>query len=470
MFRRFSVNFALLSMGIDVILVCLALAIATQIRPLLSAIPFSAHYPEYISTPWLVYPIFAFEWVAILLLFSVYDGRRNFRTVDEITSLTLGSILATVASAGTLFLTFRDVSRLLFILFALITYILLVGWRLVARMAFSFNLSNTSNQRRILIIGTSETGKELQKQIHKQPEFGLEVVGFVDKNPLPNSEIKNLLGSFNEVKSIIKEFNINDVVIALPQSAYADINRIVSELHTLAVKVWIIPDYFRLALHKAAIEEVGGMPLLDLRAPALTDYQRLVKRAFDLLVSILLLPFSLIAMLVISIAIRLESLGPILFRQERVGENGHIFEMLKFRTMVPEAENMRNLVEHVNESGQIIHKTSDDPRVTRVGRILRRTSLDELPQMLNVFKGDMSLVGPRPEMPYLVEKYKLWQRARFAVPQGITGWWQIQGRSDKPMHLNTDDDLYYVQNYSLLLDISILLKTIGVVIRGEGAF
>jgi lipopolysaccharide/colanic/teichoic acid biosynthesis glycosyltransferase len=158
-------------------------------------------------------------------------------------------------------------------------------------------------------------------------------------------------------------------------------------------------------------------------------------------------------MLVISVAIRLESRGSILFCQELVGVNGHIFEMLKFRTMVPEAENLRNLVEHLNESGQLIHKTSDDPRVTRGGRLLRRTSLDKLPQMLNVFRGEMSLVGPHSEMPYLVEKYKLWQRARFAVPQGITGWWQIQGRRDIPMHLNTDDVLYYLQNYSLLLDI-----------------
>ena len=172
---------------------------------------------------------------------------------------------------------------------------------------------------------------------------------------------------------------------------------------------------------------------------------------------------------VISVAIRLESREPILFRQEPVGANGHIFEMLKFRTMVPEAENMRNLVEHLNESGQLIHKSSDDPRVTRGGRLLRRTSLDKLPQMLNVFRCEMSLVGPHPEMTYLVKKYKLWQRVRFAVPQGITRWWQIQGRSDKPMHLNTDDDLYYLQNYSLLLDIYIPTKTVGVVIRGEGA-
>ena len=238
----------------------------------------------------------------------------------------------------------------------------------------------------------------------------------------------------------------------------------------MPVKVWVIPDYFHLALHKAVVEEFAGIPMFDLRAPALNDFQRLVKRAFDLFVTILFSPFLLIIMSVIAIAIRLEGPGPILLRQQRVGENGRLFGMFKFRTMVPDAEKLRHLVEHFDEEGNFIHKSSDDPRVTRVGRFLRRTSLDEWPQFLNILRGEMSLVGPRPELPYLVEQYEPWQRTRFAVPQGLTGWWQVNGRSDKPMHLHTEDDLYYVKNYSLMLDIEILLKTIGVVLRGRGAY
>jgi len=196
----------------------------------------------------------------------------------------------------------------------------------------------------------------------------------------------------------------------------------------------------------------------------------MVKRGFDLIITLFLLPVSLAIMLVITIAIRLESQGSAIFKQRRVGENGRLFDMYKFRTMVPEAEKLRHLVENVNEDGKFVHKSSHDPRVTRVGRFLRKTSFDELPQLLNILKGDMSLVGPRPEMPYLVEMYEPWQRKRFVVPQGITGWWQVNGRSDKPMHLHTEDDLYYVQNYSLLLDVQILLKTIIVVLRSRGAF
>jgi lipopolysaccharide/colanic/teichoic acid biosynthesis glycosyltransferase len=131
---------------------------------------------------------------------------------------------------------------------------------------------------------------------------------------------------------------------------------------------------------------------------------------------------------------------------------------------------MVDLVERIDEEGHLIHKSDQDPRVTHIGGFLRRTSLDELPQLFNVIKGDMSLVGPRPELPYLVEEYQLWQRKRFAMPPGMTGWWQISGRSDKPMHLNTEDDLYYVQHYSLLLDIYILIRTIPIVLSGSGAF
>jgi lipopolysaccharide/colanic/teichoic acid biosynthesis glycosyltransferase len=185
---------------------------------------------------------------------------------------------------------------------------------------------------------------------------------------------------------------------------------------------------------------------------------------------IFFLPAALIFMGTIALAIWLESGRPVLFRQQRVGENGQLFEMLKFRTMVPNAEEMRYLVERTDKEGRLIHKVPNDPRITRFGHYLRLTSLDELPQIFNILKGNMSLVGPRPELPYLVEKYETWQRKRFAVPPGLTGWWQINGRSDKPMHLNTEDDLYYVQNYSLLLDIQILFRTIGVVLRGRGAF
>jgi exopolysaccharide biosynthesis polyprenyl glycosylphosphotransferase len=231
----------------------------------------------------------------------------------------------------------------------------------------------------------------------------------------------------------------------------------------------VIPDYFSLALIQARTEMLGGIPIIGLREPVIEGLPRIMKRTFDVAVGSLLLLLSLPVLAFLALLIRLDSAGPVLFRQQRVGENGRLFDMFKFRTMVANAE--ARLDQEARQAGdEVVHKRRDDPRVTRVGGALRRFSLDELPQLLNVLRGEMSLVGPRPEMPWLVESYQPWQRKRFAVPQGITGWWQINGRSDKPMHLNTDEDLFYVYNYSMWLDVRILLRTPWAVVRGRGAF
>ena len=470
MFRRFSVNFALFSMSLDTLWICLALALATHLRPTLSFLPFAAEFPNFIPTPWMVYLVFSLEWVAILLLFSVYDSRRNFRRIDEFISITLASILATVALAGTLYLSYREISRLLFLVFVILAYLSILIWRAIAQFVFRLSKVLPERKRRVLIVGAGPMGRELQNKIMENPHLNLNVLGFLEDHPKQRNKIPDILGPIDNIEPLIQQLHIDDVVIALPQRAYKRMNQLVGELHRLPVRIWVIPDYFRLALHKAAIEEFAGIPMLDLRPPALNDYQRMVKRAFDLLITALLMPFILPIMGAIALAIRMGSPGPILLQQQRAGENGRIFDMLKFRTMIINAEELRHLVEYVDEHGHLIHKAIDDPRVTVIGRFLRRTSLDEWPQFFNVLKGDMSLVGPRPELPYLVAQYEPWQRQRFAIPQGITGWWQIHGRSDRPMHLNTEDDLYYVQNCSLLLDIYILLKTIGVVLQGKGAF
>jgi exopolysaccharide biosynthesis polyprenyl glycosylphosphotransferase len=390
--------------------------------------------------------------------------------VDEFTSISLGSLLAAVSLAGLLYFTYRDVSRLLFVVFILIAYILILSWRVIVRISFHLRSSDSIQNLKVLIIGAGPVGRDLENQVKQYPYRGLNIVGFLDDDTRKRQLEIDIIGNLESAHAVILEQKIDDVIIALPQRAHEKVNWLVSTLHDLPVKVWVIPDYFHLALHKAHIEEFAGIPMLDLRAPALNNYQRMVKRGFDLLLTFFLLPVTLIFMGIIAVAIRLEGKGPILFRQNRVGENGHLFDMYKFRTMVPEAEELHQLVEYLDDQGNFIHKVRDDPRVTRVGRFLRKTSLDEIPQIINILKSEMSLVGPRPEMPYLVERYEPWQRKRFAVPQGITGWWQVNGRSDKPMHLHTEDDLYYVQNYSLLLDIQILLKTVLVVLRGKGAF
>jgi exopolysaccharide biosynthesis polyprenyl glycosylphosphotransferase len=470
MFRRFSTNFALLSMLLDALTVIFALFFANLIRPTLNDLPWAATVNQPSDLPLVLFVVFPFIWVAVLLLFSVYDGRKNLRAADEFTALTLGSILAGVALAGALYLSFRDISRALFLVFGTTAYLMQVAWRLLARQVFRLNNGNYASHRRVLIVGAGPVGRDLQEEIARNSFLGLEAVGFVDDDPNKRLIHRDVLGNLGAARRIVLNHKINDVVIALPPRAHERVNNLVAELHDLPVKVWVIPDYFHLALHKAVSEEFAGIPMLDLRAPALNDYQRMVKRAFDLLISAILFFPVTIFITLIGVLIYLDNPGPIFFHQKRAGENGRLFDMIKFRTMVENAEQLRHLVETIDNNGDLQHKHPDDPRVTRLGKFLRRTSLDELPQLFNVIKGDMSLVGPRPELPYLVEKYQPWQRKRFAVPQGITGWWQVNGRSEKPMHLNTEDDLYYVQHYSIWLDLQILLKTVWVVLRGKGAF
>ncbi|GIV30315.1 MAG: polyprenyl glycosylphosphotransferase [Bacteroidia bacterium] len=472
MLRRFSVDFAIFSMLADAGLVMLALRLAVVLRPSMDDwFSFARPVPAVPQVEVLLYPAFALVWVLMLLLFSVYDGRRNFRVVDELTSLTAASVLAAVSLAGFLYLSYREYSRVLFLSFAVIAYGLLVGVRFIYRILFRLRArENTTTRRRVLILGAGPVGRKIAEQIHKFEGNGLELAGFLDDDPLKLKQ-PNVLGRIDQVVAIIREQNIEEVIIALPSRVWSRINTLVSQLHELPVRVWVAPDYYTLALHRARVEELAGIPLIDLRAPALDEYQRLVKRIFDLVLTIIMMPLVLPVMGIIAVAIRLDSPGPVIFRQTRVGENGRLFQMLKFRSMVKDAEKMRHVIESMDERGRILQdKRKPDPRVTRVGRFLRRTSLDELPQLFNVLKGEMSLVGPRPELPHLVDQYELWQRRRFAVPQGITGWWQVNGRSDKPMHQHTEDDLYYVQNYSLWLDIMILFKTLLAVLRRKGAY
>jgi exopolysaccharide biosynthesis polyprenyl glycosylphosphotransferase len=246
---------------------------------------------------------------------------------------------------------------------------------------------------------------------------------------------------------------------------------LVTRLNRLPVRLYVVPDYFDLAFFDATIERLGTIPVIGLRDPAIDGLQRILKRVMDVCVSATVLLLTAPVLGLAAAAIKIEDGGPVIYRTSRMGENGRVFQMLKLRSMVVGADTMQPQLRLENGVGKVVHKRMDDPRVTRVGRFLRRTSIDELPQLVNVLRGEMSLVGPRPELPWLVDRYASWQHKRFAVPQGMTGWWQINGRSDDPLlYEHVDEDLYYIQNYSLWLDIQILWKTLAVVLRGRGAY
>ena len=456
----------------DLLIIPAGLAIASWLR---WTLPFGQELPRSaVNLPFLVYVLVTLSWLISLVLSGAYDPQRALRWLNEASRVIVAGLLATVVTAGALYITFREVSRLQFFYIFVVTLAILLTHRAVLRIAYRLvGKARPGSQARVLIVGAGDLGRRVAQVILDHSRWGFSLVGFLDDDEGKRGETyegAKVFGKIFEVKVFVVERKVDEVWIALPVWALDRLNLVISELERLPVRIKIVPDYFSLAMVQAKAEILGGIPVIGLREPVIEGWARLAKRGFDLVIGSLLLLLAALPMLVIAIAIRLDSSGPLIFRQERVGENGHLFGMYKFRTMVADAEEQQAQVNIQTEDDDVLHKRPDDPRVTKVGHFLRRYSLDEIPQLMNVLKGEMSLVGPRPEMPWLVDRYESWQRKRFAVPQGITGWWQINGRSDKPMHLNTEDDLYYVYNYSLWLDIQILLKTPLAVIRGVGAF
>ncbi|GAB4546282.1 MAG: sugar transferase [Anaerolineae bacterium] len=462
MFRRPTPTYTLFSIASDIAFTFAALALARTLRDI---VPIGAYIPGEVPLSSPVALLIVLIWQIVFFIFSVYDPRRTARLLDEVQSVLTASVFALLALAGGLYFTERNLSRLLIIYFFCLCVAGLIGWRVVYWVLIGQRSLPT---RKVLIIGANELGSQMAEMLSSPNYRGLQVIGFIDDAP----ELVNvpLLGGLGQAYDIAKSEQIDEVIITLPYRDYEKLNDLILALHSLPLQVRIAPNYLNLVLYRAAVEDFGGVPLINLRDTALTPYQRVVKRAFDLLIGSTTLILTLPLWLLIGIAIRLDSHGPVFFRQQRVGENGKLFTMIKFRTMVEDAEARQHEVVTHDADGNFIYKTHADPRVTRVGRWLRRTSLDELPNLINVLRGEMSLVGPRPEVTWMMDKYAAWQLKRFAVPQGMTGWWQVNGRSDKPMHLHTEDDLYYIQNYSMLLDIVILWRTIFAVLRRKGAY
>jgi exopolysaccharide biosynthesis polyprenyl glycosylphosphotransferase len=311
----------------------------------------------------------------------------------------------------------------------------------------------------------------LREKIQANPRNNLKLIGFfrlrADENVASGLEAL-VLGDIDQLLPYVEQHRVDEVIIATnrySEDVAREISTIMYELQRFAVAIRLAPDYSEISFFHVVTENFEGLPLIGLRTPIFSPAQRLVKRWVDLTIALAIGLIGLPIFAAVALAIRLESEGPIILRQRRIGIHGKPFSMYKFRSMYNNIDQNQ-----FDETKLDIIKRPDDPRVTRVGRFLRRTSLDEMPQFLNVIKGDMSLVGPRPELPDRVQEYVWWQFKRFEVPQGMTGWWQINGRANRPMHLNTEDDLYYIQNYSLWLDAQILWRTIKVVFTGEGAF
>ncbi len=493
MLKRAGVTFTLSLLAIDLACTLVAFQLARFLR---ETLPLGVYLDEPLYANPLFYVVVPAIWVAVFLALGVYDPARALRYVDDVQTVVVATTVAILLFAGVAYLFFRELSRLLFAYFYVLDLLFLAAWRGLLRAFFKLRPDLwPGHARRVLIVGAGAVGREIAQALHGYQWARLELVGFVDDDrptdqpTQPTNQLNSptqltdqlnqsavpLLGPLSATARVVRARQVDEVIIALPLRAHDQLMELVLALQELPVNIRLVPDILDLVFIRASVEEFAGLPLIGLREPVIDGVDRLVKRAFDVVVGGLALILASPLMLLIALVIKLDSEGPVFFCSQRVGEGGKPFWMLKFRTMVPgaEEEEQRLTVPSggPDEGPPLFAKRPNDPRVTRLGRLLRRTSLDELPQLINVLKGEMSLVGPRPELPWLVERYQPWQRKRFAVPQGMTGWWQVSGRSDRAEHqLRVEDDLYYIRNYSLLLDLRILWKTVSSVIRGEGAY
>jgi exopolysaccharide biosynthesis polyprenyl glycosylphosphotransferase len=469
--RKLGTNTIIFLMVADLLVTLIAFFAAVQARYWL---PFGVQLTwDEVAQPWMMYGLVALIWGTTFALLQVYDARHTVRTWDEAKVISGAVAVACLVFAGVLYLTYRELPRRLFFYFVVGDLTLVIGLRVALRWTLRFAGRQNATPRKILIVGAGQLARQVAQGVRAQSAAGLTLVGCVDDEVVslaPDDPVRPRLGAIQDAPALVRSHAVDEVIFALPLRSHGIIERLILALQSHPVRVRVVPDYFDLAMSRATVEDFNGLPLVGLRDPAIDGYDRVVKRLFDLMVSALLLLLAWPVMLLVALAIKLDSPGPALFVQERIGENGQPFNMFKFRSMFVNAERVNDSAVAPGQNDGVIHKTPNDVRVTRVGRFIRRTSLDELPQLFNVLRGEMSLVGPRPELPWLVAGYETWQRRRFAVPPGITGWWQINGRSDRLMHMHTEDDLYYIQNYSPLLDLQILWRTIGVVVRGRGAF
>ncbi len=330
-------------------------------------------------------------------------------------------------------------------------------------------LLNTPQQT--LIVGAGEVGQTLARKIRKHPEYNLSLVGFLDDDPQPlSSDVEDLpvLGSEDDLIATLRDHRISRVILAFSRRPPQDVIELIRHAGLEDVHLSIVPRYFEIIAASAGMTDIEGIPVLEVPAAGLSRLATFTKRAMDLAITVPALVVLSPLLVLIAVAIKLDSRGPIFFRQPRIGRNDRVFQIIKFRTMVEEAELMRDLLLSVNERSGPLFKVRDDPRVTRVGRILRRFSLDELPQLFNVVRGEMSLVGPRPFVVHEDEKIDGWARRKLDLTPGMTGVWQVLDRTDIDFEEMVKLDHLYVNNWSLWWDVKLILRTLPVVLGRRG--
>ncbi|WP_297455324.1 undecaprenyl-phosphate galactose phosphotransferase WbaP [Persephonella sp.] len=463
---------------IDIIAFYISLFLAIITRKLLVYLPFDIpplyfSYSHFLRLWWI--PI-------IFILFIAYEKLyvKRYPFWDEVKELLKAITISIVVifaiiSLGKLS---DKISRLTIILLWMYSIFIFPVFRLIGKK-FLHNLGIW--QQDLIIIGASEPGINVAEGLINDKHMGYKIVGFLDDFKKNFVEIKNkkipILGKIKEFEDISERYNLGGVVIAVSSLDKEKVTKITNYFHQKVRRVYVIPDIKGIALLNSELYHLfmQQLFLIRLHNNLGSKINQILKRTFDILLSIFLLPFLLILVLIIAVLIKLDSPGPIFFVQQRIGKGGRTIKVYKFRSMyIDSQERLKEILEkdpEARKEWETYFKLKNDPRVTKVGKFLRKTSLDELPQIFNVLKGDMSFVGPRPVTKEEIEKYyKDYASYYYMVRPGITGLWQVSGRSNTDYDFRVTLDSWYVLNWSLWLDIIILFKTVKVVLKREGAY
>lgn len=396
-------------------------------------------------------------WALTFKTFGLYSPMRIVTKFEESAMIIKASSVALlIFIAAAFYLREYKYSRVVFVYFWLLSNVGLILTRVTLRMILRYFRRKGYNLRFVLIVGAGELGRRILQSIKDHPELGLRVVGFLTRREEKlgmTIEGVPVLGVYEDVQDVVRSQPVDQVFLALPLEEHARLRTVMQKIDNELVDVKIVPDIFEYMTLRGGIEELDNIPVINLRDSPLEGWNRILKRAFDVVISSVMLVLCAPLMVLIAVVIKLTSSGQIFFRQERMGMDGRIFTMLKFRTMVEDAE---------RETGPVWAR-ADDQRRTRCGSVLRKCSLDELPQFFNVLKGDMSIVGPRPERTFFIKQFR--ERVprymlRHKIKAGITGWAQVNGwRGNTSIEKRIEHDIFYIEHWSLLFDVKIIALT-----------
>ncbi|MEK5206070.1 undecaprenyl-phosphate glucose phosphotransferase [Psychrobacillus sp. FSL H8-0510] len=448
-----------LYMGVDFIFIQVSFFIAWFTRfYLFDGEGLGAYLP--LSTYFLWNIVYSTSYIGVSFITGLYAPKRKMKFAREIAKICQSNLFSMFILLSVLFIVKTvDISRLFLVIYLALNIMIAIIYRFMVKQSLRNLRSKGFNRQFVLILGAGSIGNRYMQNLLQHPEYGLKVLGFLDdirSEYSTNSNIQvPILGKLVDLNRVLTERVVDEVVVALPLTAFPKYQQIISVCEKAGVRVSIVPDFYDILPANPHFERFGDLPIINVRDVPLDEFvNRILKRAFDIIFSLFAIILISPILLFVAIGVKLTSSGPVLFKQERVGLNRRKFYMYKFRSM-------KHMPEITSNTQWTIE---NDPRRTRFGSFIRKTSLDELPQFFNVLKGDMSVVGPRPERPYFVEQFKEEvpkYMVKHQVSPGITGWAQVCGlRGDTSIRNRIDHDIYYIENWTLLFDVKIIFKTV----------